>query len=88
MFGRYNTKYELERVEEFTRKYTNKLAGTETAIKNTIETINTNIYWMENNLAAVDKWLKDNVAFMKVKSSDFIELPESPRVFEFDADIY
>ena len=87
MFGRYNTKYELERVEEFTRKYTNKLSGTENTVKNTIETINTNIYWMDNNFQAVDKWLKDNAAFMKVKSSDFIDQPES-RVLEFDADIY
>ena len=85
MFGRYKTKYELDRVQDFSVKNSFKLTGIEATVQNTIETININIKWMDLHFEAVDRWLKENTGFFKVSSSDFIE---QSYTIAFDSDVY
>ena len=58
ILSRLKTKYELSRVEEFMRKATLGIATA--SFEQGVETIKTNIRWLDTNKDGVNTWLTNN----------------------------
>jgi hypothetical protein len=57
--SKLNTKNDLKRVENFIKSHPNLGVAT-AAFQNGLETIKTNIRWLETNLESLKKWFQDN----------------------------
>ena len=59
ILGNLKTNYELNRVEEFIRK-TPELGIASASFQQGVETIKTNIRWLEQNKEALSSWISVN----------------------------
>lgn len=57
LLSRFNTKYELTKVMDFTTKYPDQGVAS-ASFSQGLENINTNIRWMETNAQTITEWLK------------------------------
>ena len=65
LFSKYNTKYELAKIEKFVNDNTNNLGVANTAFKEVRENIETNVRWMNKNFDYVSEWLLKRAAEQK-----------------------
>ena len=58
ILSKYNTRFELNKIKNFLDN--NELGVAQSTYGPVIESINTNIRWMDNNFELINQWLVDN----------------------------